>query len=170
MYHCIPTDFDATYIKLFQLLTLMGMNSLFSIVGGARRTYLYLLQMTMINVYVSCITDPLVYLTMACRKSDLKANTTKNTGDTNKTRGRVFQVADTTTDLEAAVKQKYTVTSQVTYACEGEENNREEQKSEKEFEAEDTGMIIISKDIQDGLKTVSQDASTERASFTCTEL
>ena len=152
----------------------MGLNSLYTIVG-ARRTYLYLLQMTMINVYVSCLTDPLVYITLACRRSDLKATTTKitGTGDNNpKTRGRVFQVADMTADLDAAAKEKYAVTSQVTYACEGEENGKEKQNSEKgcEGEADDLGMTVIAKDCDDKSKIEGRGDSPENVSFTCTEL
>ena len=137
------------------------------------RTYIYLLQMTIVNVYVSCLTDPLVYITLACRRSDLKSSPTKMTGtaDTNpKTRGRVFQVADMTADLDAAAKEKSAAASRVTFACEGKDTAKDEEISKKESEDGDIEVVIIEKGDEDIAQIESQNDNPESASFTCTEL
>ena len=95
-------------------------------------------------------------------------------GDTNpKTRGRVYQVAYMTADLDAAAK----VTSQVT-ACEGDETTREMETVSKEKyvsqvatcegEEEDTlDQEGITSDRPQSRKGIPEDSSDM---FTCTEL
>ena len=119
--------------------------------------------MTTINVYISCLTDPLVYITLACRRSDLKANPSKMTGlgEMNPAiRGRMLKMAGCASpDPDAAVKA--TVTSQATYECDNEETGREKTSSGNEEAAAKVKGVE---------KIHSREGSPEGASFACTEI
>ena len=116
--------------------------------------------MTTINVYVSCLTDPLVYITLACRRSDLKASPTKLTGlGDMKIRSRNNQVASgLSTDQEAATKAA--AKSQVTYDWENEETEKEKTSAGKEDGREECVEEKVS----------CQEEGPEGVSFACTEL
>ena len=78
---------------ILQLLELLGLTRMSALYGGAR-PHLYLLQMTLINVYLSSVTDPLVYLLLGYRRSG------RNSSKRRKTAGRVYRIQDVTADME----------------------------------------------------------------------